>query len=315
MLPAQILLPNVFFTNDNTIKLNLKRFIGEDGKLDTSKFDLKLLRMMGFRIPTQGHSSMSYMEVVGVLPEEHGNLIIAPKDFTKQMGSDFDVDKLYIYRYNIFEALDGVVKRYDDAVSRRDKKATLQNQYLDVRMAILSNPDRQVQTQILSPLGEEKWGTMADQYGSEPALSHNSAAYQQTRVERAAAGSAGIGYFSQILTLQPLLEKAHANGNTIRFFETDEDGQTSVRSHSFAGYEFKAELGIDSTVDSDGSRFKRMVGIQSASVDNENLQILHRVGVTPESFNAVAGAIMTGASTELITLMLLQPAVKPFFSY
>jgi hypothetical protein len=31
-----------------------------------------------------------------------GDLVLAPRDFTKQMGSDFDVDKLYTYMYNTF---------------------------------------------------------------------------------------------------------------------------------------------------------------------------------------------------------------------
>ena len=309
VLPAQIMLPNIFFTNDNKYKLDLSRYI-KYGKLDTSKFDPALLQMMGFRVPTQGHSSMSYMEVVGILPEEHGNLVIAPKDFTKQMGSDFDIDKLYIYRYNIFETKNGDIKRYDEVIGQRNKKATIQNRFLDVRMAILSNPDARVQRQILSPLGEEKWEELADRYGSEVLIEPNSAAYQQMRVERAAAGSAGIGYFSQIITLLPLLERAHANGKTVQFYETVEEGRTRLIQHEFLGYEFKAELGLDNTVDGEGSRFKRMVGIQSASVDNENLQILHRIGVTPEAFNAVSGAIMAGASSELITLMLLQPEVQ-----
>ena len=45
---------------------------------------------------------MSAVEIVGFLPEAMGDLVLAPRDFTKQMGSDFDVDKLYTYMYNHF---------------------------------------------------------------------------------------------------------------------------------------------------------------------------------------------------------------------
>jgi hypothetical protein len=51
---------------------------------------------VGYRIPTQGMSSMFSFVVADVLPPQSGDLIIVPKEFTAQTGSDFDVDKLYM---------------------------------------------------------------------------------------------------------------------------------------------------------------------------------------------------------------------------
>lgn len=105
MLPAQIMLPFKFRDEFGKI-LPLEDFLikDESGKfiLDTSKFPQKLLNLFGFRIPTQERNSMAAVEIVGFLPEASGDLILAPRDFTKQMGSDFDVDKLYTYMYNHF---------------------------------------------------------------------------------------------------------------------------------------------------------------------------------------------------------------------
>jgi hypothetical protein len=105
MLPAQVMLPFKFRDERGNI-LDLKQFTytDENGKtlLDTNKFPEKLLNIFGFRIPTQERNSMSAIEIVGFLPEISGDLILAPRDFTKQMGSDFDVDKLYTYMYNHF---------------------------------------------------------------------------------------------------------------------------------------------------------------------------------------------------------------------
>jgi len=105
ILPAQIMLPFKFRDEDGNI-LPLKDFMieGEDGRmiLDTSKLPAKLLNLFGFRIPTQERNSMAAVEIVGFLPETSGDLLLAPRDFTKQMGSDFDVDKLYTYMYNYF---------------------------------------------------------------------------------------------------------------------------------------------------------------------------------------------------------------------
>jgi hypothetical protein len=51
---------------------------------------------VGYRIPTQGMSSMFVFTVADVLPEQSGDLIIVPEEFTAQTGSDFDVDKLFL---------------------------------------------------------------------------------------------------------------------------------------------------------------------------------------------------------------------------
>ena len=51
---------------------------------------------VGYRIPTQGPSSIFAYQVADVLPDMQGDTIIVPKEFTAQTGSDFDVDKIYI---------------------------------------------------------------------------------------------------------------------------------------------------------------------------------------------------------------------------
>ena len=64
---------------------------------------------VGYRIPTQGMSSMFAFQVADVLPEQVGDLIIVPREFTAQTGSDFDVDKLFLatmsYKDGVLETL------------------------------------------------------------------------------------------------------------------------------------------------------------------------------------------------------------------
>lgn len=55
---------------------------------------------MGYRIPTQGLSSMFAFTVADVMPPLVGDLIIVPREFTAQTGSDFDVDKLFLATYS-----------------------------------------------------------------------------------------------------------------------------------------------------------------------------------------------------------------------
>lgn len=65
--------------------------------------DPDLLKMIGYRIPTEAKYSMAPLKIVGFLPREAGDGIMLPSDITLLTGSDFDVDKEYLMRkdYNI----------------------------------------------------------------------------------------------------------------------------------------------------------------------------------------------------------------------
>lgn len=55
---------------------------------------------MGYRIPAQGQSSLAALKIVDIYPEQIGDTITLPDAFTTLTGSDYDVDKLYVARYN-----------------------------------------------------------------------------------------------------------------------------------------------------------------------------------------------------------------------
>jgi hypothetical protein len=98
---SQMIMP-FYFIKDGK-KMKASDFTKEvDGKivLDTDRIDPELLQMNGFRIPFQGHNSGMWFEIVGFLPEEAGDLVLVPGEIAGQMGSDYDVDKLYSYMYN-----------------------------------------------------------------------------------------------------------------------------------------------------------------------------------------------------------------------
>ena len=45
---------------------------------------------VGYRIPTQGLSSIAGLRIKDVLPSNVGDMIVLPDEFTTQTGSDFD---------------------------------------------------------------------------------------------------------------------------------------------------------------------------------------------------------------------------------
>lgn len=120
---AQLILPWKY-------KVDIENFM-KDGIIDPNKIPKELLRGIGYRIPNQGKSSTLPFEIVGFLPASMGDTVIVPTEIVAQMGSDFDVDKLYSYLPSIkvdFENPDLVrelrekIQEYWDAISEEDRK-------------------------------------------------------------------------------------------------------------------------------------------------------------------------------------------------
>tara|TARA_R100001377_G_scaffold85310_1_gene71533 strand:- start:58957 stop:72993 length:14037 start_codon:yes stop_codon:yes gene_type:complete len=116
---AQIFLPSKFRDNEgNLIDLMSDKYSyrDEDGllKLREDMIDPKLLERTSFRIPTSAHVSMSQVVIAGFLPTEVGDLMILPKNFTKQKGIDFDVDKETTYHLHTYMDADGKMRAFDE---------------------------------------------------------------------------------------------------------------------------------------------------------------------------------------------------------
>src|SRR5690606_21186621 len=120
-----------------------------------NKIDPSLLQTNGFRIPFQGHNSGMWFEIIGFLPEECGDLVIVPGEIAAQMGSDYDVDKLYAYMYNYYMS--------GDSIKRIDNKTTLSqiNRNIKENNTILKNAlskkveSEKVQNELLNSLFPE----------------------------------------------------------------------------------------------------------------------------------------------------------------
>ena len=162
--PAQVFLPNKFFINGK--KVDLRKYTTKDDNgaiiLDPKKVPQEILKGMGFRIPTQGYNSISPVEIAGFLPEEMGDIVVAPASFVTQMGSDFDIDKLYNYFYKLQKGKNGVLEKADKP-SLKDSSFTslgkkdlelledmLLNDALDLRLEIMAS--KHVFNQMVKPL-------------------------------------------------------------------------------------------------------------------------------------------------------------------
>jgi hypothetical protein len=132
---------------------NIKKFIDkETGLIDFTKLDSKVLEFVGARIPNQSFSSQLPIKVVGFLPSSLQDIIIIPDGITKQMGSDFDIDKLYAYISNYEVTEEGILKTINYSLEDLNNlsKEQLQNIYKDLHWSILTNPE--VTKKVVQPL-------------------------------------------------------------------------------------------------------------------------------------------------------------------
>ena len=76
----------------------VEAYINENGILDVNKCkDDNLLRALCYRVPTEDIYSMIPLKIKGFMPMQFGTNIALPKEITALTGSDFDVDKMYMY--------------------------------------------------------------------------------------------------------------------------------------------------------------------------------------------------------------------------
>lgn len=122
---------------------------------------------MGYRIPAQGQASTAALKVVDLYPEQIGDTITLPDEFTSLTGSDFDIDKLFVARYNYdkngnrikFKTKEDYTNRLreagldDETIVRKvyeryngktdfeaNSKEANENMLLDMYISVISNP-------------------------------------------------------------------------------------------------------------------------------------------------------------------------------
>ncbi len=123
MVSAEVIIPFKFWDNEGK-PLKMEQFLKEDGTFDMERLPRDLLEAFSYRIPTSGQNLMSNIKVVGFTSDSYGqDTVIAPADFITQMGSDFDVDKLYTHMYNTHYDLEtGILSKVTSELEQEVEK-------------------------------------------------------------------------------------------------------------------------------------------------------------------------------------------------
>jgi len=107
--------------------------------IDKHLIDKEVLEMIGYRVPTEGYSSMHTLRITGFLPRSSGSNIQLPSKWLEFTGSDFDIDSVYFWLKNYkFDEETGALEVLP---SNRDSKENRDNAIIDVAKKALSRPE------------------------------------------------------------------------------------------------------------------------------------------------------------------------------
>ena len=313
ILPAEIMIASKFRDSNGKI-IEAKNLISNEGYIDTEKVPEELLKYFGYRIPTQGLNSMSYMKIVGFLPQQYSEMILAPSDFTVQMGSDFDIDKLYTNSYVYTEDKGKLSKVISPDINKEELSGDqILNRILDIKFAVLSNKD--IQAKIHRPLDknifEEYAKDIEEQYNEDKSFSPISQSQFKSKYLNGVNGASAIGIFANASTLHAILQNKDKD-----LYNLVKEGKIQkIRIGSYTNSSRKSNALSDTQIlgrNDNMSKSDVISNLLTTAVDNENLQVLSKLNFNNETYNFIIGTTMLGFDPEFITYFVNQPIIRDY---
>ncbi len=265
---------------------------------------------VGYRIPTQGMSSTFGFVVADVLPEISGDLIVVPREFTAQTGSDFDVDKIYFATYSydrtdetsIRSKVEDSAHNYTEEEYMQMTDTQLNNKLIDNYMDILTDYKNISNTRasidvLTSILKKDIVPFISVQDHSYPqAGSELLPSFQAMRKMEYSTGKSGIATFALNVTNHAITQAVHLN----------------IR-HSYLGRLFGFKQ-IDDIVGIDGYRIADWLSAMvNAHVDVAKDPYILSLNVNSATYNHVNYLLRSGVGKGTFTF-IAQPILKEFAS-
>lgn len=295
--------------------------------LNEGMIDDELLTNFSFRIPTSSHQSGAILKVVGFLPEASGDMVVVPKEHTKQIGEDFDIDKRTLYKsnYEIDEsgkisklnysetnnnlekltyALLGVdYQEYLGTEEGKTKRASLQaktkmleNAMVDIYKSVYLSPTDEIQKKINKILSFDNATDTANLINSrinsttdDRYFSIYSDDYQRAQMKLGADGKTGIGGHSNAVTLQAQMERLE-NKIEVRVPISDENGEIigyAPSNVTIGSFTSDGVLGRIETLDGERTIGDIHTENQNSATDNIKAQIMGKRNENPYTMNVL----------------------------
>ena len=253
---------------------------------------------IGYRIPTQAQASIQALKFMDVLPEIMGDTIVLPEDFTKQTGSDFDIDKLYVSRYQ-YDKKGNRIQFNDELGMEGNSEDAIKNKLIEQYLKVLTTLEYTNQLKVSIDNATDTVKSVLKKIESKKSVHRQtpfevySPHYQEDVKSEYTKGKSGIGPFA--------LNNAHHI-------------LTQLMGVKFKSNEFTEALGLidlDKQYDDDGSGRRILDWLSAminAFVDIAKDPYIVRLNVNPYTFNMTAYLLRMGKGEQTF-YFLKQPVI------
>lgn len=146
----------------------LEAFLPVGAEFNLKNVDPRILKSIGFRIPTQSMGQIENIKIKGFLPKELGDIVVVPTGIVGKAGSDFDIDKLNLLLPNFYVTKDNKFVYIDPTLTGEAllsaieetkyshselKRKMLENQLISQMSSLLELPENF--RQLISPNAAE----------------------------------------------------------------------------------------------------------------------------------------------------------------
>ena len=293
------------------IREDLARKFGIKPGVSLDEVPEELRRIIGYRIPNQDKASTVILKIKGFLPENYAKSIVVPGQLVKLMGSDFDVDKLFLMFPEVEQdpkspvGIRKVMSNYTDAINNPGKLSTAQlnNIILDSMEAVMSNSAHFAET--LSPLDDTTLQDEVDRVRKalpefDVAQDWNDITTETDALIRNQAGNKLRGVYANIIAGRNVAQHGVVDLHTNYSIKISENGAVT----EFRNYQSVTKEGI--TTDKSGSLFL------SAAVDagKDPIQLELNDSLITAPIRALFMAYHNEYNTATCTNFLNQPYVR-----
>lgn len=253
---------------------------------------------IGYRIPTQAQASIQALKFMDVLPEIMGDTIVLPEDFTKQTGSDFDIDKLYVSRYQ-YDKNGNRIQFNDELGMEGNSEDAIKNKLVEQYLKVLTTTEYTNQLKVSIDNATDTVKSVLKKIESKKSVHHQtpfevySPHYQEEVKSEYTKGKSGIGPFA--------LNNAHHI-------------LTQLMGVKFKSNEFTRALkliNLDKQYDDDGSGRRILDWLSAminAFVDIAKDPYIVRLNVNQYTFNMTAYLLRMGKGEQTF-YFLKQPVI------
>jgi hypothetical protein len=254
---------------------------------------------IGYRIPTQAQASIQALKFMDVLPEVMGDTIVLPEEFTKQTGSDFDIDKLFIARYQ-FNKKGEIIRFNEELGMAENSEAAIKNKLVEQYIKVLTTTEytNQLKISIDNATSTVK-GVLEKIEKDKPrvyrqAMSVYTPSYQEAVKSEYTVGKAGIGPFA--------LNNAHHILTQLTKLEFQDNAFTRALNLIDAGKQYDD--------DNSGRRILDWLSAMiNAFVDIAKDPYIVRLNVNPFTYNMTSYLLRMGKGEQTF-YFLSQPVIK-----